>query len=87
MGTRRPRHPCSSTRRRRIGGQVSTESTLPSDPFSGKPLRYRASAQGFVLYNVGENGKDDGGSDEEETIVKDGSKTTRVKDMTVETFS
>jgi hypothetical protein len=37
-------------------------STLPYDPMSGKPLSYRLNADGtFVLYSVGEDGKDDGG--------------------------
>jgi hypothetical protein len=35
--------------------------SLPPDPFSGKPLLYRATDDGFVLYAVGENGQDDGG--------------------------
>jgi len=36
---------------------------LPEDPYSGKPLVYRRSADGadFVLYSVGENQKDDAG--------------------------
>jgi len=34
---------------------------LPPDPFSGKPLLYRKDAEGFVLYAVGENGRDDQG--------------------------
>lgn len=55
----------------------------PLDPFSGKPLLYRMGAEGFVLYSVGENGKDDGGSDDEETITKGLSKTTRTKDILV----
>jgi hypothetical protein len=33
------------------------------DPVDGKPLRYRPNADGtFVLYSIGENGKDDGGN-------------------------
>jgi hypothetical protein len=37
-------------------------STLPYDPMSGSPLKYRLNADGsFVLYSVGEDGKDDGG--------------------------
>jgi len=35
--------------------------TLPTDPFSGKPLVYRRTASGFILYSVGEDRKDDGG--------------------------
>jgi len=36
--------------------------SLPPDPFSGKPLLYRKDAKGFVLYAVGENGKDNQGA-------------------------
>jgi hypothetical protein len=35
--------------------------TVPDDLFSGKPLIYRATDTGFLLYSVGANGKDDGG--------------------------
>lgn len=34
----------------------------PSDPFDGKPLRYRLEDRGFVVYSVGPTGKYDGGS-------------------------
>ena len=35
---------------------------VPLDPVDGQPLRYRPNADGtFLLYSVGENGKDDGG--------------------------
>jgi hypothetical protein len=34
---------------------------IPQDIFSGKPLIYRPSEKGFLLYSVGYNGKDDGG--------------------------
>ena len=33
---------------------------LPNDPFSGKPLVYRLTDEGFRLYSVGPNGVDDG---------------------------
>jgi hypothetical protein len=37
-------------------------SAVPLDPVDGQPLRYRRNADGtFLLYSVGENGKDDGG--------------------------
>jgi len=37
--------------------------TVPLDPVDGQPLRYRRNADGsFLLYSVGENGKDDGGN-------------------------
>ncbi|HTV62874.1 MAG TPA: hypothetical protein VMH30_09935 [Verrucomicrobiae bacterium] len=36
---------------------------VPLDPVDGKPLRYRSNGDGtFLLYSVGENGKDDGGN-------------------------
>jgi hypothetical protein len=34
---------------------------VPLDLFSGKPLIYRPAKDGYLLYSVGENGKDDGG--------------------------
>jgi hypothetical protein len=34
---------------------------IPPDLFSGKPLIYRPSAKGYLLYSVGVNGKDEGG--------------------------
>jgi hypothetical protein len=34
---------------------------VPADPFDGAPLRYRRLNRGFVVYSVGEDGKDDGG--------------------------
>jgi hypothetical protein len=34
---------------------------VPLDPFDGRPLRYRRTADGVVVYSVGEDGKDDGG--------------------------
>ncbi len=36
--------------------------SVPLDPVNGNPLRYRKTGAGtFLLYSVGENGKDDGG--------------------------
>jgi hypothetical protein len=34
---------------------------IPKDPFDGEPLRYCQLAPGFVVYSVGEDGKDNGG--------------------------
>jgi hypothetical protein len=34
---------------------------VPADPFQGQPLRYKKLATGYVVYSVGEDGKDDGG--------------------------
>ncbi len=35
--------------------------SVPSDPYDGKPLRYRKLQKGFKVWSVGENRKDDGG--------------------------
>jgi hypothetical protein len=34
---------------------------IPTDPFDGHSLRYKKLAKGYVVYSVGEDGKDDGG--------------------------
>jgi hypothetical protein len=34
---------------------------VPGDLFSGKPLIYRPSEKGYLLYSVGVNGQDDQG--------------------------
>jgi hypothetical protein len=39
----------------------SSRLKCPTDLFSGKALIYRPAENGFVLYSVGANGKDDGG--------------------------
>ena len=33
----------------------------PTDPFTGKPIVYAARDDGFTLYSVGPDGRDDGG--------------------------
>lgn len=35
--------------------------TMPNDPYTGKPLRYKRLADGIVVYAIGEDGVDDGG--------------------------
>ncbi len=37
---------------------------VPVDPFDGAPLRYKRFDRGFLVYSVGEDGKDDGGKQE-----------------------
>lgn len=37
---------------------------VPEDPFDGKPLRYERLRRGFLVYSVGEDGRDDGGWEE-----------------------
>jgi hypothetical protein len=34
---------------------------VPNDLFSGKALIYRPTEKGYLLYSIGQNGKDDGG--------------------------
>lgn len=36
---------------------------LPPDPFTGEHFRYERRGKGFLLYSLGRNGEDDGGSD------------------------
>ncbi len=39
---------------------------LPVDPYNAKPYAYRQTEDGFLLYSLGENGRDDGGSHDSE---------------------
>jgi hypothetical protein len=49
-------------------GQLPDKLTdsAPLDPFDGQPLRYRKLAKGYVVYSVGEDGKDDGGDEKKD---------------------
>jgi hypothetical protein len=44
---------------------------VPTDPFDGKPLRYRQEGSGFVIYSVGENGTFDGGTPDKKPAFQD----------------
>lgn len=37
--------------------------TVPTDPFDGRPLRYRKRNPGYVVYSVGPDGTDNGGTE------------------------
>ena len=39
---------------------------IPHDVFSGRPLIYERTTDGYLLYSVGMNGKDDGGVNDRE---------------------
>ena len=41
---------------------------VPKDLFSGKELRYKREAGGYLLYSVGVNGKDEGGKTQDDDI-------------------
>jgi hypothetical protein len=41
------------------------------DPFSAEPLRYKAQGQDFILYSIGPDKKDNGGSPREKKQEKD----------------
>lgn len=41
---------------------------VPGDLFSGKPLTYKPTAKGYLLYSVGIDGKDDGGREDDLTV-------------------
>jgi hypothetical protein len=43
-------------------------SKLPVDSYNGKPFVYKRLANGYLIYTVGSNGKDDGGSNEMSTL-------------------
>jgi hypothetical protein len=46
--------------------------SIPStflDPFDGRPLRYKKLAKGYVVYSIGEDGKDDGGDKKKKDIT------------------
>jgi hypothetical protein len=49
---------------------------LPGDPFTGKPLVYRPRGDGYLLYSVGVNGKDDGGESRKDVQNPEGSPPT-----------
>lgn len=36
---------------------------VPEDPMDGKPLKFRPRPKGFVVYSIGEDGTDDGGTE------------------------
>jgi type II secretory pathway pseudopilin PulG len=40
--------------------------SAPLDPFTGQPLRYKKLAKGYVVYSIGEDGKDDGGDEKKD---------------------
>ncbi len=45
-------------------------STVPLDPCDGKPLRYRRTLEGLVVYSVGDNRVDDGGDMPRDLVVR-----------------
>jgi hypothetical protein len=40
-----------------------TIDAIPDDPYTNKPFQYARRDDGYILYSVFENGKDDGGTD------------------------
>ena len=66
-------------RHQQATGLLPTElPASPEDPFTGTPLRYRNTEEGFVVYSVGLNGRDDGGVEMEALTVE----PARTKDIT-----
>jgi hypothetical protein len=39
---------------------------VPTDPFDGNPIRYRPGPPGYLLYSVGEDGRDNGGRERDD---------------------
>jgi hypothetical protein len=50
--------------------------SVPSDPFDGQPLRFKRLTKGYVVYSIGSDLRDDGGSE------GDPNKRTAAKDIT-----
>jgi hypothetical protein len=46
-------------------------SHVPIDPFDGSPLRYKRFKNGYVVYSVSRDGRDDGGEQDEESDSPD----------------
>lgn len=44
---------------------------VPADPYDGQPIRYKKRETGYLLYSIGEDGKDDGGNQKEYQSVPD----------------
>ncbi len=42
---------------------ADVDATVPTDPFTGKPMRYKRVDGGCVIYSVGRNLQDDGGEE------------------------
>ena len=40
--------------------------SVPTDPFDGKPLRYKTLPKGYVVYSVGDDREDNGGIGEKQ---------------------
>jgi hypothetical protein len=43
---------------------------VPTDPFDGKPLRFKPLANGYVIYSVGDDRRDNGGTQYDFTGAK-----------------
>jgi hypothetical protein len=44
-------------------------SAVPQDPFSGREMLYKYDQDGYVIYSIGDNLKDDGGETEQSEDV------------------
>lgn len=44
--------------------------TIPADPFTDAPFVYRANGGDYVLYSLGENGADDGGTEGDDLAIR-----------------
>ena len=42
-------------------------SAVPLDPFDGQPLRFKRAGEGYVVYSIGSDGRDDGGLEQDPT--------------------
>jgi hypothetical protein len=54
----------------KIDDLAATLGSLPSDPFSGKPFRYRRTARGCVIWSIARNCRDEGGDPRQDVVLE-----------------
>jgi hypothetical protein len=58
-----------------------TPASARSDPFDGKPLRYRRLARGYMVYSIGKNARDEGGQEKRQVTKKGARKPNQSDDV------
>ncbi len=43
---------------------------VPIDPFDGKPVRYKLTEPGYIVYSIGEDGTDEGGLEKDKVAQR-----------------
>jgi len=55
---------------KREGLRITAGGSVPLDPYDGQPMRYRREGDGYRIWSVGKNLKDDGGVSQEENYER-----------------